>query len=64
MGKHGRRLGVALEDQPEQGSNEEVQEDSTGKLMKRLGMGWSGQAGCQDVLGKGGRRCRHTGRLG
>lgn len=35
-----------------QGSDEEVQEDSTGKLTKRLRMGWSGQAGCQDGLGK------------
>lgn len=35
-----------------QGSGEEVQEDSVGKLMKRLRLGWSGQAGCQDGLGK------------
>lgn len=35
-----------------QGSDEEVQEDSTGKLMKRLRTVWSGQARCRGGLGK------------
>lgn len=45
------------------GWDDEVQEDSTGELRKRLRIGWSGQADCQDGLGRRGRRCRGFGRF-